>query len=88
MQRQSDVADFHRGDLREEPRARASLAHVGDALRSQDQSSITRLPASVILMRPTKGLSSASCCAIANPALTKPASVPRVKPLVSWNAPV
>jgi hypothetical protein len=38
---------------------------------------------SVILMRPTKRLSAVSCCAIANPARTRPVSVPRVKPWVS-----
>jgi hypothetical protein len=58
------------------------LAYVGDALRSRDQSSITRLPASMILMRPTKRRSGlvVSSCAIASPARTRPASVPRVKP--------
>ncbi len=46
-----------------------------------DQSSITRLPASVILMRPTKRLSAlvVSCCAIASPARTRPVSILWVK---------
>ncbi len=59
------------------------LAHLGDALRSQDQSSITRLPASAILTRPPTDRTSAltvSRCAVASPALTRPAGVRRVKP--------
>jgi hypothetical protein len=60
------------------------LAHV---IRSAlDQSSITRLPTSVILMRPpTERLSALTvprCAVVASPARTRPASARRVRPRV------